>query len=330
MVNNNFFPIYIFYGTNNHAKQKKVQAIKKIVLKDDVNDFNYNVLYSDDQEIQRIVDLANTFPFCSEYRLIIVKNFEKYSTKDKKNLEEYVKNPAPHTCLILEDGDKPDKRESLYKILEENNKTTSIETFWSYRYKELVQVIIETFKSTGKNIDYDASEVLAELIETNPETLDEEIKKITSFVADKKNISLSDIKENVIKSQNHDIYEWAIKITKQEYVSAIKFLNNFSPKELQAPQLLLFVLTDRFIKISKYLTLLNEGMDTKMAQKSLGIMSFLDPDFHRQAIKFSLENNKLADIFDLLINTDFNIKTGIGNSKLLLEDLIFNISKIMK
>jgi DNA polymerase III delta subunit len=59
-------------------------------------------------------------------------------------------------------------------------------------------------------------------------------------------------------------------------------------------------------------------------------MSFLDPDFHRQAIKFSLENNKLADIFDLLINTDFNIKTGIGNSKLLLEDLIFNISKIMK
>jgi len=194
----------------------------------------------------------------------------------------------------------------------------------------LIQVIIDTFRLHKKNIEYKAAEVLAELIETNPETLDEEIKKIVSFVADKTNISLADIKENVIKSQNHDIYEWAIKITKQEYVSAIKFLNNFSPKELQAPQLLLFVLTDRFIKILKYSALLDEGMDSKMAQRSLGVISFLDPDFHNQAKKYLMDTRKLSDIFDLLINADYDIKMGKGKPKLLLEDLILNIAEITK
>jgi len=101
MANNNFFKIYFLSGVNEHAKQKKAKAIKKMVLNGEVNEFNFDVLYAEDHAIQRVVDLANTFPFCSEYRLVILKNFGKYSSKDKKHLEEYVKNPSEHTCLIL-------------------------------------------------------------------------------------------------------------------------------------------------------------------------------------------------------------------------------------
>ena len=116
-----------------------------------------------------------------------------------------------------------------------------------------------------------------------------------------------------------------MQITANKTSLAIKLLNTFSPKALQAPQLLIFVITDRFIKILKYLTLLEEGMDTKQAQRSLGIMTFLDPQFHKHAMNYNIE--KLKNIFDLLIETDFKIKTGQGNPQLLLEDFILEVAQ---
>ena len=322
----NFKPIYLLSGTNEHAKNKEISRLKEIALEGDANEFNFDTLYSDIYDAQKVIGLANTLPFYGNTRLIILKRFDEYSAKEKKILAEYAINPNTQTCLILVDDAKPDKRESWYKIFDENKTTVDIKAFWPYSYKELTQLIISSFKTKDKTIEYNAAMVLAELIENNPAGLDEEIKKIIDYNPTKTNILLDDIQENVKKSPNHDIYEWAMKVTKGEYSDSILFLNNFSPKEMQAPQLLLYVLTDRFIKIFRYLTLLGEGMQQKTAQQSLGIITFLDPDFHRQAVKFDIK--KLTKIFSLLINVDFNIKLSKGNPKFLLEDFILNLKII--
>lgn len=331
ITNRKIFSIYLFSGQNQHSKNQKIEEIKKTVLSE-INEFNFDLLYADDIEPKKVIEIAETMPFCSDKRLIILKNFENYSSKQKMIFSEYSNNPASMTCLILDANERQDKRESWHKVLDSNKDFVQIEVFWQYQYKDLLKIIIDIFSKKGKNIDYEASSVLAELIETNPSTLDEEIQKILDFVGDKNHISLTDIKENVVKTQNHDLYEWAIKITKKDFNGAIKFLNNLSPKELKAPQLLFYTLTERFIKISKYLTMISEGVSSADAQKFLGILYFLDPNFHKQAISFDFE--KLNKIFNVIIEADFFMKTGQGfasnNSKFLFEKLILDIKFILE
>lgn len=326
MQNAKFSLIYLLLGQNEHAKTLEVDKIKAAVLGTNLTEFNFDVLYADETEPKNVVTLCNTLPFGSEVRLVLLKRFEAYSAKEKNILAEYSKDPAPQTCLVICDGEKPAKNEAWYKTFDANKTSVQLSVFWPYNYKMLTQLIIDSLKKFGKNIDYNAASVLAELIETNPNSLDEEIKKIINYVGEKNNVSLDDIKANVLKSQNHDIYEWAIKITDGKTVEALKFLNNFSPTELKAPQLLLFVLTERFTKIFKYLTLLSEGVQSQTAQKSLGVMLFLDPKFAAQATRYDFK--KLAKIFDLLINVDANIKVGKGEPKFLLEELIVDISRL--
>ncbi len=326
MQNAKFKLIYLLLGQNEHAKSLEIEKIKGSVLGKNVTEFNYDLLYADENEPKNVINLCNTLAFCSDVRLVILKRFESYSAKEKSVLAEYSKDASPQTCLVISGGEKPAKNEAWYKTFDVNQASTHISVFWPYNYKMLTQIILSSFEKLGKNIDYNAASVLAELIENNPNSIDEEIKKIINYVDEKNNVTLDDIKENVLKSQNHDIYEWAIKITDGKTVEALKFLNNFSPTELKAPQLLLFVLTERFTKIFKYLTLLSEGVQSQTAQKSLGVMLFLDPKFAAQATRYDFK--KLAKIFDLLINVDANIKVGKGEPKFLLEELIVDISRL--
>ncbi|MDR0675496.1 MAG: DNA polymerase III subunit delta [Elusimicrobiota bacterium] len=333
MRNNNlYYPIYLFDGVNQHSKNKKIEEIKKTIL-NEVTEFNFDLLYADDIEPKKVIEIAETLPFASEYRLIILRNFGKYSTKQKNILAEYSNNPVMTTCLILDANERLDKREAWHKIFisNKNKKFVEIETFWEYKYRDFMKIIIDIFNKNDKNIDYEATSVLAELIETNPAALDEEIQKILNFVGEKKTVSLDDIRQNVVKTQNHNLYKWASEVTGQNFSGAIQFLNNLSHNEIKTPQLLFYSLTERFIKISKYLTLLDEGKSSTEAQKSLGIISFLEPTFHKEAISFDFE--KLTKIFDLIIKTDFGFKTGQGiassNIKFLFETLLFDIQSVI-
>ncbi|MCP4482805.1 MAG: DNA polymerase III subunit delta [bacterium] len=316
-------PVYVLLGENEHAKRVVIANIKQQVINNEPNTFNFNLIYGDSTSIEEILTLANTFSFLGGNRLVILKNFNKLAAADKKYLADYAKNPAPKTCFVVLDHSRPDKRSAWYKMFDQQKEHVQLKIFWSYKYRDLVNVVMTTFKMYAKNINYQAAEVLGSLLENNQESIDEEVKKIIDYVGDKQEISLADIRENIKKGTSVDIYEWAIAVTSGNKTLALKLLNNFTPKTLQASQLLIFVINDRFIKILKYLTLLNEGVNFKIAQKSLGIMSFLDPRFHQQTSLYDFDS--LRKIFDNLIELDFKIKTGQGDPKMLLEEFIITL-----
>ncbi len=52
--------------------------------------------------MQAIVENAQTFPFCNDYRLILIKGMpEKVTDAEQKIFEQYIKNPVKQTVLVF-------------------------------------------------------------------------------------------------------------------------------------------------------------------------------------------------------------------------------------
>jgi DNA polymerase III subunit delta len=315
--------IYFFSGVNDSLKEKEILSIKEKVLGKNISEFNYNLFYADSTSIDEVINTANTLPFASLMRLIILKRAELYSAKDKKKLVSYVENPADFTCLIISSSERPNKKESWYKGLSEN----SIEkVFWPLNQAQLAKVIREGILKYNKKINSDALLYFTELIGENPIDVDNEVNKLVDFIGVKDTITLDDIKSLMTNSIEHNIYKWAAKVTDKKYREALNIMQKFSPKETSMPNYLLYILVDRYIKILKYITMIKEGEDTETALRKLGVIKFLDPYFGKSALGY---NKKIiGKIFDILLKVDLELKTSSSAGLNLLEKAVIDIAMI--
>ncbi|MGB5894160.1 MAG: hypothetical protein WBG58_08270, partial [Ignavibacteriaceae bacterium] len=92
-------PVYYFFGEDYYLLQNVLDSINKAVSPFITSDFDKETFYGDKKPIGEVLDFATAFPFGSEKKLIIFKQFEK--VKDKKPLVDYATSPADFTVLVL-------------------------------------------------------------------------------------------------------------------------------------------------------------------------------------------------------------------------------------
>ena len=95
----NIKPLYYFFGEDYFILQSAVKAVKEAVSPFITSDFDKETIYGNDKTIHEVLDYASSFPFGSEKKLIILKEFEK--VKDKKPLAGYSQSPVDFTVLVV-------------------------------------------------------------------------------------------------------------------------------------------------------------------------------------------------------------------------------------
>jgi DNA polymerase III delta subunit len=65
-----------------------------------ISDFDKETYWGgNDKNLADMLAMASAFPFSSEKKLIVIKDFEKF--RDKKNLTSYLNSPPDFTVLLL-------------------------------------------------------------------------------------------------------------------------------------------------------------------------------------------------------------------------------------
>ena len=107
---------YLFLGEDYLSKERKVEIIKKEVLKGDAVPFDLEILSGKDLDPRQLSESFKRLPAVSKNRLIIIKEVDRLSSLCKNQLIAYLKKPFAGIHLVL-DTDRFDTKDSFVQQL---------------------------------------------------------------------------------------------------------------------------------------------------------------------------------------------------------------------
>ncbi len=114
---NKLKPAYLITGSDETKVEKAVARLRERVIADAGTDLNVDVFDAAEHSAQEVVQAANTLPFGTGVRLVLVTGVGAWRKADKDVIANYLADPPPHTVLALT-GSGIRRNESLTKAIE--------------------------------------------------------------------------------------------------------------------------------------------------------------------------------------------------------------------
>lgn len=319
LSNSELKPIYFLYGEDHFTINAAIKKISKKVEPLISTDFDTEMISVEKKaNLSELLDLAYTFPFGSEKKMLIVKNFENYS--NKKVLVDYINSPSETTILIIANFG------SLNNINSEPFKSLSKKQF-IFEARELKGAELENWlkkrsNQLGFELSGDNAKTVIEIVGEDKSLLEMQLQKFSSFLGDKKELDVNDIKNLSSKTKEYSIFDLLNSLGKGNSSDSFKVLNNL----LDTGKDLLFVtnmLTKYFTVISQSLELQQRKFSDADASKAIGVSKYYYYNC-KNAIFFK-DQKKLKNACKAIYNADLGMKTSGTDQKILASLLITEI-----
>ena len=322
----------LFTGTD----QGQFEVMKSQVLKQigyDSADLNF--AYFDMKEVvYKDVELELvSLPFFADEKIVILDHFVDITTAKKrfltddelKSFEEYFDNPSPTTKLLIFAEGKLDSKRRLVKLLKRDAKVfDAVEAkeqelrqyFQKWSQKQGLQFVGQSFEDLliksgfqfseiQKNLlflqSYKEDSVIEEedIVNAIPKTLQDNIFDLTQFILTKKMDQARDLVRDLTLQGEDEIK-------------------------------LIAVMLGQFRTFTQVKILAESGQTESQIASSLG--SFLGRNPNPYQIKFALRDSRglslsfLKQAISYLIETDYQIKTGLYEKSFLFEKALLQIA----
>ena len=322
----------LFTGTD----QGQFEVMKSQVLKQigyDSADLNF--AYFDMKEVvYKDVELELvSLPFFADEKIVILDHFVDITTAKKrfltddelKSFEEYFDNPSPTTKLIIFAEGKLDSKRRLVKLLKRDAKVfDAVEAkeqelrqyFQKWSQKEGLQFANQSFENLliksgfqfseiQKNLlflqSYKEDSVIEEedIVNAIPKTLQDNIFDLTQFILTKKMDQARDLVRDLTLQGEDEIKLIAVMLGQFRTFTQVKILSESDQTESQIAS-------------------------------SLGAYLGRNPNPYQ--IKFALRDSRglslsfLKQAISYLIETDYQIKTGLYEKSFLFEKALLQIA----
>ncbi|MDK2918281.1 MAG: polymerase subunit delta [Candidatus Petromonas sp.] len=328
--------LYMFYGSEKYLIDKVMEKIKEKYINLTNESFNY--IYFDDfkGEIDEVIDSCETLPFMGSKRIVIVDVPELFTSRknilnsgDEDRLIKYFSNIPNTTCLIFTAGEKIDKRKKIVKAIK---KYGSIVEFQRLKKQELSKWIYKKFKSNNREIAPTSLEVfvnnLGYLDRDSDKTLydiENEIKKLSGFTADKNIIELDDIERIATKPIENNIFLLVDAVAEKKGDLALKVINQMLSSG-EAEGRILYMIIRQFKILNQAKLMVEKGYTTIAIAPKLSLPQYIVRKYLKQAGAFT--DRELLQILNKALQTEKNIKTGRMSPKLAIEVFVSECCKI--
>lgn len=318
-----FYPIYYLMGDEPYYIDQLTNYLLDNVLSEVEKDFNLDVLYGADVDINGIINTARRYPMMSEYRLVVVK--EAQVVKGMENLSIYLQKPLNSTILVIcHKNGSLDKRK---KVASDISKVGVL--FDSKRLKEsqLPQFINNYVAQKDLKIDSKATELMADFVGSDLSRMAGELDKlIITHPKGQEFITPEQIEKNIGISKDYNNIELRNALIQKDILKANKIIKYFEDNPKSNPiQVTLGFLFSFFsnLMLAYYAPEKTEsGVAAFLGFKS----SWQAKDYLNAMKKYS--GVKTMKIIHEIRYTDAKSK-GVGNPSIesgdLLKELIFKI-----
>jgi DNA polymerase-3 subunit delta len=190
-------------------------------------DFNLETFDGAAASADDIVNAANTMPFMSERRLVIVRDVDKMDAAALERLALYSRDPAPFTCLVLA-GTKIAKNSKLYKAVASSGVTFE---YAAPKRNEYAPEVVRLLRDRGKKIGLTAAQKLVDVVGRDLRRLDSEADKLAAFVDASPEVTEADIAAVASESGDPSIFELTDAVGERDTVRALRLLRRLMASE---------------------------------------------------------------------------------------------------
>ncbi len=325
--NKKYKPVYFLQGEETYYIDIISNYVAEHVLTEEERQFNQDIIYGQDTDIRKIINLARSFPINAQYRVIIIKEAQKIPSMD--DLSFYLQKPANSTILVFcHKYKKLDARKKVSKDLESAKALYTFDKLYDYQIPDFIESYL---RERGVSIEPKAKSIIADYLGNDLQKVANELDKLlTSKAENSQTINCELVERNVGISKDFNAFE---------LVNAL-FARNVSKANLITFQMAktkgfsiiptISTLFSSFSNLMVYYYIPNmPGTNTKNMQEvadELKIKPFAVKQYMAAAANF--KPIKTMEIISLLRTYDAMAK-GVGNSSAddgeLLKELVYKI-----
>ena len=317
--------LYFFHGEEMFLLNHYLNQMRKQLLDPLTESFNYHRFTHETFEIRDFAAAVENLPMMAESTFVQVDDIDlfKMNEADREKMVEILSD-IPDYCTVVFTYEtapwKPDKR--LKKLWEAVSGGQIVE-FAKQEQRDLIAWITRHFAARKKNISADLCAYLIDITGGTMTALSGEIEKISAYSgADV--IKKSDIDAVTEPVLDAVVFQMTDLLSSGRYDQALEKLQQLL-KMQQEPLIILGTIGGHFRRIGSARTLLDHGRSASELAKLYGVQEYAARKSMEAARRLKPEFCKKA--VELVMETDYKMKTSFDDSERLLELLILQLAQ---
>ncbi len=315
------YNLYLLAG-NGYMIKKNLDEIKAS-LNIEYEELNF-VVFRDMPAVGEVVDACSSVPFMSEKRLVVLKDTRllsgKGSKEDGKELADYLERLPETSVLIMCYEGEPDKRRALYKRATKLGKVISNA---EPKAPACVSFAMEKAKKAGAVMKKQQAELIVEIAGCDYYVIENEVDKLAVY-AKGRQITEEDIKRCVSRTLEYSSFELHRLFIQKRTAEAVSLLNEILSEE--SPEALVGLLAYNFREMYKVRSMMDIGYSANRIAGVLKSSDFIVSKRMSECRGFT--SKEIRKAIGMLSETDYQKKSGRGDSDLMLPRTLFEIYKL--
>lgn len=309
--------IYLLYGEESYLVRQYRDRLLAAMLGDG-SQMNLNRYEGKGVSVEEVIDMAETMPFFSDRRVIILEDTELFKGGGEK-LSEYLKAPAESSSFILVERDV-DKRSSLYKTVKKYGYAAE---FGRQDKGMLQKWVAGILKREKKQITLQTLEVFLESCGDNMENIQRELEKLLSYTMGKDVVTTEDVRAICVPQIQDNIFKMVEAIADGNSERALGLYYDLLALR-EPPMRILALIGRQFNLLLQVKELVQKGYPQAQIAEKTGLRDFVVRKYMKQAAGF--KGPFLRQALEDCAGADYDIKSGKMADQLSVELLIVKYS----
>ena len=314
--NGTFKPVYLLYGEEAFLKQSYKKKLRAAISGDDT--MNYNYFEGKGLDVNELISLADTMPFFSERRLILIEDSGFFKTSSEA-LAEYLPMMPDTTCIVFVE-EAVDKRNKLYKKVKDLGHIAEMKRQDSAQLARWAATILA---QNGRKITPSTMNLFLERVGDDMENIRMELEKLISYTMGSEVVTAEDVKVITTVQITNKIFDMVAAITAGKTKRAMDLYEDLLTLR-EPPMRILFLIARQFNQLYQIKDLREQGYDSGAIAKKAGLAPFIAKKSLAQASKF--EKDTLRQAVEDCVETEAAVKSGRLGDRLGVELLIVKYS----
>jgi DNA polymerase-3 subunit delta len=298
--------VFLIHGNQRLLVEDELKKAQARIADQGEVDFSLDVFEAGSEPIDEALQAAETLPFGSDKRYVIVKEAQNLSAAEVKKLARYLEDPAETSMLILAaTGLKPNS--SLIKAVEKGGRVREV----SKRRDQIPGWIRSRFKQRGMQVSGKAIAYIQEALGEDLIAIEAAVEKVGLYHEGGEAVELDDVVSLITPSAERSIFELVDRVALGDTDQAMKLLRRLL-QQGERGTYILNALARRFRLLLLYRALREDGRQEadivdylKLPRNQTWMVA---KKFRPQAAR--LKEDALQQALSLLVEVDMGIKTG--------------------
>lgn len=307
-----FKRFYLLFGEEEFLKQSYKKRLQEAIAGDDT--MNYNYFEGKGMDVRELISLANTMPFFSERRLILVEDSGFFKAASDELVEAMADIPDT-TCMVFVES-AVDKRNRLYKKVKELGYAAELK---KQDASQLARWAAGILARNGRKITAATMELFLEKTGDDMETISSELEKLISYTMGREVVTAEDVEAVTTVQVSNKIFEMVNAIVTGKTRAAMDLYEDLLTLK-EPPMRILFLIARQFNQLFLTKELLDSGADRAAIASKLKVPPFVAGKLMPQARSFTRE--QIAGCVEACVEAEEAVKTGRLGDRMAVELMI--------